>query len=940
MEAEVSSLEELIQHATSPQNAAISSAAVGAFVEAVRHSVDRGGESVGDISVEGSPATSIAHAAAKLIAAKVQSPIEWEALQALNVLEACMGGCGPVFRAEVGKFRFLNELIKLVSPKYLGARTPPDVQARVLALLRHWASVEGQNPPLPKVREAYAMLRKQGVVKDGDPFQPPTTVGTTGISHPSATLPPAQQTSSLPSGTAGNLLPGQVQRPKAAAFEDEHLSRLLQRLLQSKHPRDIQDANRLIKAMVRQEEMRAERRSRRATELESARTSARLLWEMLESWSRDGGGAGRAEDEKELMAELHASCGRIAQILPRLASEAPDEATMAEVLQASDELNKAIDKYTSVMVRGELAASNPGGASLLDLSTPSEEQLPPALLAKDLANLGIDTLGTDSRSTTVGMREKELLAVLGDPFGETSDSVSSSTVTKPTPLLIPQTQAATDTSTKASGLEALESGGSTKTGGLNDLDALGESLLKQSLPPSIKPSGSMFHKAPEKIPMNLLGKASSGDTCKIPKNDKEPVFSLIGGSGIFADSSLSPNKETSKSSDIELLSDLMTPAPVTNIKANAETNSLDYLIGLSLSGATKTGPIISPVKPLIPQTESITSTLNPTSTNTFPSAMNKKPLASSIPNTSKVPSAAMPNPASSASAVAFPSNISPAHTNPPVNKRTENQSTGPDNNSSGMNLESLEGLVESVLMAGGGASGGKSDSDGVSLLENALKSLIQPKDLKEIQPNTLSDKSKIGSVDEEGLNGSGDDAMVGWSDGEVEAAEKKVVPTKVTPEIKNEESTRVPNVVKPIGDINIPLQRIRPGKTPPIVALAGEDGSGISVELRLGNAESGLDGREDISVLVVTITSRLEAPISSCLFQAVVPKGCRLRLLPASGTDLPAHNPFLPPAAITQVMLIASAKKEPICLKWVLSYVTEDEETATEMGEVERLPLS
>jgi len=31
----------------------------------------------------------------------------------------------------------------------------------------------------------------------------------------------------------------------------------------------------------------------------------------------------------------------------------------------------------------------------------------------------------------------------------------------------------------------------------------------------------------------------------------------------------------------------------------------------------------------------------------------------------------------------------------------------------------------------------------------------------------------------------------------------------------------------------------------------------------------------------------------------------KVKLQPASATDLPAHNPILPPAAITQVMLIA-----------------------------------
>lgn len=40
-----------------------------------------------------------------------------------QVLETCMKSCGKRFHDEVGKFRFLNELIKVVSPK-VGARRP------------------------------------------------------------------------------------------------------------------------------------------------------------------------------------------------------------------------------------------------------------------------------------------------------------------------------------------------------------------------------------------------------------------------------------------------------------------------------------------------------------------------------------------------------------------------------------------------------------------------------------------------------------------------------------------------------------------------------------------------------------------------------------------------------------------------------------------------
>ena len=55
--------------------------------------------------------------ACRLLAHKIQSPQEREAVQALAVLEACVKSCGPSFHAEVGKFKFLNEMIKLVSPR-------------------------------------------------------------------------------------------------------------------------------------------------------------------------------------------------------------------------------------------------------------------------------------------------------------------------------------------------------------------------------------------------------------------------------------------------------------------------------------------------------------------------------------------------------------------------------------------------------------------------------------------------------------------------------------------------------------------------------------------------------------------------------------------------------------------------------------------------------
>jgi len=53
----------------------------------------------------------------RLLAHKIQSPQEQEALKSLSCLVACVKYCGEPFERELGKYRFLNELIKVVSPK-------------------------------------------------------------------------------------------------------------------------------------------------------------------------------------------------------------------------------------------------------------------------------------------------------------------------------------------------------------------------------------------------------------------------------------------------------------------------------------------------------------------------------------------------------------------------------------------------------------------------------------------------------------------------------------------------------------------------------------------------------------------------------------------------------------------------------------------------------
>ena len=65
---------------------------------------------------------------------------------------------------------------------------------------------------------------------------------------------------------------------------------------------------------------------------------------------------------------------------------------------------------------------------------------------------------------------------------------------------------------------------------------------------------------------------------------------------------------------------------------------------------------------------------------------------------------------------------------------------------------------------------------------------------------------------------------------------------------------------------------------------------------------------------------------------------CKIKLQPASATDLPPHNPFLPPSVITQILLLLNPNDIDVSLKVVVTY-SIDEEIFTEIGEVDHLPV-
>uniref|UniRef100_A0A669DPB1 Golgi associated, gamma adaptin ear containing, ARF binding protein 1 n=1 Tax=Oreochromis niloticus TaxID=8128 RepID=A0A669DPB1_ORENI len=386
--------------------------------------------------------------ATRLLAHKIQSPQEWEAMQALLVLESCMKNCGKRFHSEVGKFRFLNELIKVVSPKYLGTRSPEPVKKKVLELIYSWTLAL---PDEAKISDAYQMLKKQGIVKQ-DPELPPDKL---------LNLPPP--------------------RPKNAIFEDEEKSKMLSRLLNSSHPEDLKAANKLIKEMVQEDQRRAEKVSKRVNAIQEVNESVTLLTQLLQDYDSTA----TDQSNAELIQDLYQRCEKMRPTLFRLASDTEDnDEALAEILQANDSLTQVINLYKQ-QVKGEIVNGNntlntqkqTGGRRLPspEFPTPTDSLNPPSqdmgisLLDDELMSLGNKTRQTHSYFFPV------LIFVFIYFFNfQSSDSIDTDIATAPSLLLSPDPPPHS---------QPLSSGSTPGNSALDELDLLGKTLLQQSLPP-------------------------------------------------------------------------------------------------------------------------------------------------------------------------------------------------------------------------------------------------------------------------------------------------------------------------------------------------------------------------------------------------------------------------------------------------------------------------
>ncbi|KAI2663496.1 ADP-ribosylation factor-binding protein GGA3 [Labeo rohita] len=234
----------------------------------------------------------------RLLAHKIQSPQDWESLQALT---------------------------------YLGDRVSERVKTKVIELLYSWSVAL---PDEAKITEAYHMLKKQGIVAE-DPVVP---VDKTLVPSP---------------------------KPKNPVFDNEEKSKRLAELLKSKKPEDLQEANRIIKNMVKEDEALQQKVSHRVSTLEEVNNSVKLLNEMLSHFKKDES----TQEDKELLKDLYNDCDKLRTAVFRLATETDDDdSALGDILHASDDLSRVINSYKKI-VEGQTITTDIPGSTALERAT-------------------------------------------------------------------------------------------------------------------------------------------------------------------------------------------------------------------------------------------------------------------------------------------------------------------------------------------------------------------------------------------------------------------------------------------------------------------------------------------------------------------------------------------------------------------------------------------
>ncbi|XP_034135610.1 ADP-ribosylation factor-binding protein GGA3 isoform X2 [Drosophila guanche] len=308
MTTDESIMEEMLDRATNPAKERVDELGVQMFCIVVRSHVH------------------LVHKAQEMIVAKVRSANVTEATRAISLLEECMTQCGEEFQDEAGKFRFLNELIRLVSKKYKGSETPHEVKQRIMECLLLWTT---EFPQRQKIRDAYDMLRNEGDIEHG-------------------------QTEAAV-----------AKRESVLGTIDEAM---FAKLIKSNNQENFKRANLLLQYRMAQEARRNELLSQHRLELNEVLKTMELLNQMLDTYDPSN------KDVSETITDLYIMCKKHKPIFQHMTQllDDNDAQLLADTLDANGALLTTMQRYNQLVpspTKNTAPASAPATADpLADLS--------------------------------------------------------------------------------------------------------------------------------------------------------------------------------------------------------------------------------------------------------------------------------------------------------------------------------------------------------------------------------------------------------------------------------------------------------------------------------------------------------------------------------------------------------------------------------------------
>lgn len=135
-----------------------------------------------------------------------------------------------------------------------------------------------------------------------------------------------------------------------------------------------------------------------------------------------------------------------------------------------------------------------------------------------------------------------------------------------------------------------------------------------------------------------------------------------------------------------------------------------------------------------------------------------------------------------------------------------------------------------------------------------------------------------------------------------------------------------------LADVTVPLETIKPSTLLPVTVFDKH-----SLRVLFTFARDCPPSRPDVLVVIISMLSSAPIPVTNIRFQAAVPKVMKVKLQPPSSTELPAFNPIMPPAAVTQILLLANPHKEKVRLRYKLTFNLGDR-SHDESGDVDQFP--